>query len=124
MKCDALPGHLVGTGCGGSAGRKGGYNCQGFWEDVYCVGMTVVRDKFNKLCCVSCHRAIGVGMGYMGRCDNDSASTREARGGQLVCGNCWGECLLILDGFFHCYVSGVCVVHVTERTLNCGSRSV
>ena len=124
MKCDALPGCLVGTGCGGSAGRRGGNNRQGFWEDAYCVGMTVVRDKFNKLCCISCHSAIGVGMGFMGQCDNASASNREARGGQLVCGNCWGECLLILGGFFHCYVSGVCVVRATERTLNCGSCSV
>ena len=82
MKCDALPGHLVGTGCRGSAGRKGGYNRQGFWEDAYCVGMTVVRDKFNEICCVSCHNAIGVGMGFVGRCDSDSASNREARGGQ------------------------------------------
>jgi hypothetical protein len=57
-----LPGCLVGTGCGGSAGRKGGCNHQGFWEDANCVGMTVVRDKFNELCCVSCHSAIGVGM--------------------------------------------------------------
>ena len=82
MKCDALPGHLVGTGCRGSAGRKGGCNHQGFWEDVNCVGMTVVRDKFNKLCCVLCHSAIGVGMVFVGRCDSDSASNGEARGGQ------------------------------------------
>ena len=82
MKCDALPVHLVGAGCGGSAGRKGGYNHQGFWEDANCVGMTVVRDKFNKLCCVSCHSATGVGMGFVGRRDIDSASNREARGGQ------------------------------------------
>ena len=84
MKCDVLPGHLVGSGgCGGSAGREGRYDCQGFWEDANCVGMTVVRDKFNKLCCVSCHSAIGVGMGFvLGRRDSDSASNREARGGQ------------------------------------------
>jgi len=82
MKCDALPGHLVGAGCGGSAGCKGGYNRQGFWEDVNCVGMTVVKDKFNELCCVSCHSAIGVGMGFVRRRDSDSASNREARGGQ------------------------------------------
>jgi len=45
------------------------------WDDV-------VRDKFNKLCCVLCHSAIGVGMGFVGWHDSDSASNREARGGQ------------------------------------------
>jgi len=67
---------------GGGSGCKGGYDRQGFWEDANCVGMTVVREKFNKLCCVSCHSAIGVGMGFVGRCDSDLASNREARGGQ------------------------------------------
>ena len=70
MKCDALPGHLVGAGYWGSACRKGGYNCQGFWEDANCVGVTIVRNKFNKLCHVSCHSAIGVGVFYMGRRDS------------------------------------------------------
>ena len=125
MKCDVLPGHLVGTGCKGSAGRRGGNNCQGFWEDAYCVGMTVVRDKFNKLCCVSCHSAIGVGMGFVGRRDSDSASNREARGGQwVVYDSRWRGCLLILGGFFRCNVYGVCVVFAVKCTLNCGGGSV
>ena len=55
LKCDALPGRLVGTMCGGSAGHRGKNNHQGFWEDANCVGMTIVRNKFNKFCRVSCH---------------------------------------------------------------------
>ena len=124
MKCDALPGRLVGTGCGGSAGRRGGEcNRQGFGEDANCVGMTVVRNKFNKLCHVLCHSAIGVGVFYVGWHDSDPASNGEACGGQcVVYDSRWRGCLLILGGFFRCNVSGVCFV--VKCTLNCGGRSV
>ncbi len=86
--------------------------------------MTIVRDKFNKLCRVSCHSAICVGMFYMGRRDSDPASNGEARGGQwVVYDSRWGGCLLILGGFVRCNVSGVCMVFVAKCTLNCGGRS-
>mgnify|MGYP006158919479 CR=1 FL=1 len=88
--------------------------------------MTIVRYKFNKLCRVSCHSAIGVGMGFVGRCDSDSASNGEARGGQwVVYDSCWKGCLLISGVFFQSNVSGVCmVVFVVKCTLDCGGCSV
>ena len=64
--------------------RGGECDRQGFGEDVSRVGMTIVRYKFNKLCRVSCHSAIGVGVFYMGRHDSDPASNGEAHGGQWV----------------------------------------
>ena len=87
--------------------------------------MTVVRNKFNKLCHVSCHSAIGVGMFYVGRRDSDPASNGEARGGQwVVYDSRWRGCLLILGGFFRCNGSGVCTVFASKCTLNCGGCSV
>jgi len=105
--------------------QGGGGNRQGFGEDANCVGMTVVRNKFNKLCRVLCHSAIGVGVFYVGRHDSNPASNGEACGGQcVVFDSRWRGCLLILGGFFRCNVSGVCVVFAAKCTLNCGGRSV
>ena len=118
-------GALLGQGAGGVLVAGGECNRQGFGEDANCVGMTIVRDKFNKLCRVSCHSAIGVGVFYMERRDSDPASNGEARGGQwVVYDSRWKGCLLILGGFFRCNVSGVCVVFAAKCTLNCGGRSV
>ena len=125
MKYNVSSGHLVGTGCKGSAGRREKSNHQGLWEDANCVGVTIVRNKFNKLCHVSCHSAIGVGMFYMGRRDSDPAFNGEARGGQrVVYDSRWRGCFLILGGFFWCNVSGVCMVFVAKCMLNCGGCSV
>ena len=103
--------------------RGGECNRQGFGEDANCVGMTIVRDKFNKLCHVLCHSAIGVGVFYMGRRDSDPASNGEARGGQwVVYDSHWRGCLSILGGFFKCYM--LCVVFAAKCTLNSSGRSV
>jgi hypothetical protein len=80
-KCNAVFGCCAGVGCR-EGGHWGGCNRQRFGEDADCIVGTIVRGKCNKLHCVLRHYASGVGVLQVGRCDNNTASDGEARGGQ------------------------------------------
>ncbi len=80
-KCNAVFGCCAGAGCRGG-GHWWGCNHQRFGEDADCIVGTIIRGKCNKFHCVLHHYASGVGVLWVGRCDNDTASDDEARGGQ------------------------------------------